>query len=191
MRSSRYTVLIFLIQNSTFSLMVVFQKLIIYSDFLEIIKCFKNSWFICGNISHHHSEFRWHKISLEVCVNNMPLHIFNWISIVTIMLIILYAFFFTSHTKSKKKKKKCTYDLKINEYTCDLQCTCGFAEHHIHCHWTMCMYVYLPLSPYPLPLGHVYIFLFHHIHCHCAVANSFSKTSVASQIKYLAFIIPN
>lgn len=116
--------------------MVVFQQLIIYSDFLEIIKCFKNSWFICGNISHHHSEFWWYKISLGVCINNMPLHIFNWLSIVTIMLIILYAFFFTSHTKSKKKKNECTHDLQRNEYTCDLQCT-----------W----------APYPLPLGHVYV----------------------------------
>ena len=139
MRSSRYTVLIFLIQNSTFSLMVVFQKLIIYSDFLEIIKCFKNSWFICGNISHHHSEFRWHKISLEVCVNNMPLHIFNWISIVTIMLIILYAFFFTSHTKSKKKKK--VYIWPENKWV----------------YMWLAVYMWLCWAPYPLPLDHVYV----------------------------------
>lgn len=128
--------------------MVVFQQLIIYSDFLEIIKCFKNSWFICGNISHHHSEFWWYKISLGVCINNMPLHIFNWLSIVTIMLIILYAFFFTSHTKSKKKKKKMSVHMTCKEMS--IHVTCSVHEHHIHCHWAMCMYIYLPLSQYSL-----------------------------------------
>ena len=104
------------------------------------LMCFKSSWFICGNISHHRSEFRWHKISLGVCVNNMPLPIFNWLSIVTIMLIILHAFFFTSHTKSKKKKKK-VYTKPAKKWV----------------YMWLVVYIQLHWAPYRLPFGCVYV----------------------------------
>lgn len=163
--------------------MVVFQQLIIYSDFLEIIKCFKNSWFICGNISHHHSEFWWHKISLGVCINNMPLHIFNWLSIVTIMLIILYAFFFTSHTQSKKKKRVYTWPAKkwVYMWLAVYMSTISTAIGPCVC----------TISTAIGPCVCTYIFLYHNIHFHFAVANSFRETSVASPNKHLACIIPN
>ena len=80
------------------------------------LMCFKSSWFICGNISHHRSEFRWHKISLGVCVNNMPLPIFNWfkyshynadfINFFFMLFHFLLCFFlYQSYQKQKKKKK--------------------------------------------------------------------------------------
>lgn len=169
MRSSLVTLYLFL--NSAFNFFTYgcfpgINYLLWFS--WNYLMCFKSSWFICGNISHHHSEFRWHKISLGVCVNNMPLHIFNWLSIVTIMLIIIYAFFFTSHTKSKKKKSV--------HKTCGLQCTSASLSTISTAIW-VCVCTY--------------IFLYHHIHCHFAVANSFREISVASPNKHVACITPN
>ena len=140
------------------------------------LMCFKSSWFICGNISHHRSEFRWHKISLGVCVNNMPLPIFNWLSIVTIMLIILHAFFFTSHTKSKKKKKSVHKTCK----EMSVHVACGV---HTASLSTISTAIWLCVC--------TYIFLYQHIHCHFAVTNSFREISVASPNKHLACITPN
>lgn len=135
-RASLVISLTFLIQNSTFSLVVVFQQLIIHLIFLKLRSAQKIvdlsvEIFLTTILNFDEHKNLPKSVIMYLCYLIWSL---NWLSVELISNVNYLIYAFSLPVIHKAKKKECTHDLQRNEYTCDLQCT-----------W----------APYPLPLGHV------------------------------------